>query len=96
MAVAAPASPWAVNDQGRLRLVAARAYTGADKAITLGLEFELQPGWKIYWRSPGEAGYPPRIDWKGSQGFAAQQIDWPAPTRFSILGLQTMGYEGHV
>ena len=31
-------------------------------AIRLGLAFELRPGWKIYWRSPGDAGLPPTID----------------------------------
>ena len=34
----------------------------AGGAWRLGLQFRLQPGWKIYWRSPGDAGLPPELD----------------------------------
>jgi len=93
---AAGASDWFVTDQGRVRLVAAEPFVGADRDVQLGLEFELAPKWKIYWRSPGDAGYPPRLDWTGSENLASAALDWPAPERFSILGLETMGYQGHV
>jgi suppressor for copper-sensitivity B len=36
--------------------------TGGAAILRLGLEFDLAPGWKIYWRSPGAAGYSPTID----------------------------------
>ncbi|HUB96333.1 MAG TPA: protein-disulfide reductase DsbD domain-containing protein, partial [Stellaceae bacterium] len=65
-------------------------------SLELGLQFRLAPHWEIYWRSPGDAGYPPRLDWDGSQNLASAEIAWPAPTRFSVLGLETMGYEGDV
>jgi suppressor for copper-sensitivity B len=95
-AFAAAASDWFVTDQGRVRLVAAAPFVGDDSAVELGLEFELAPQWKIYWRSPGDAGYPPRLDWAGSQNLASAALAWPAPMRFSVLGFETMGYEGHV
>ena len=90
------ASNWAVSDQGRVRLVSAASATGESGSVQLGLEFELQPDWKIYWRSPGDAGYPPSVDWKGSDNLADTVISWPAPHRFSISGLETMGYKTHV
>jgi suppressor for copper-sensitivity B len=93
---AAGASAWFVTDQGRVRLIAAQPFVGDDSAVELGLEFELAPHWKIYWRSPGDAGYPPRLDWAGSQNLASAALAWPAPERFSVLGFETMGYEGHV
>jgi suppressor for copper-sensitivity B len=83
------ASDWFETDQGRMRLVAA-------SATELGLEFDMAPGWKIYWRSPGDAGYPPSIDWRGSENLAGAEILWPAPRRFSIFGIDTVGYEGRV
>ncbi|HXP13208.1 MAG TPA: protein-disulfide reductase DsbD domain-containing protein [Stellaceae bacterium] len=86
------ASPWFSTDQGRVRLIAASPAMGNGDSVTLGLQFELQPHWKIYWRSPGDAGYPPRLDWSGSKNLAAADIAWPAPQRFSVLGLETMGY----
>jgi suppressor for copper-sensitivity B len=83
------ASDWFETDQGRVRLVAA---TPGE----LGLEFDMAPGWKIYWRAPGDAGYPPAIDWRGSENLAGTEILWPAPHRFSIFGIDTIGYEGKV
>ena len=83
------ASNWFETDQGRMRLVAA-------SPTELGLEFDMAPGWKIYWRSPGDAGYPPAGDWRGSENLAGAEILWPAPQRFSVLGIDTVGYEGKV
>jgi suppressor for copper-sensitivity B len=65
-------------------------------ALQAGLEFELQPGWKTYWRSPGDAGFPVSVDWAGSVNVAAATVSWPAPHRFSLFGLDTFGYESHV
>ncbi|HEY3916958.1 MAG TPA: protein-disulfide reductase DsbD domain-containing protein, partial [Stellaceae bacterium] len=90
------ASPWFVTDQGRARLIAASADPGAAATVTLGLQFELAPHWKIYWRSPGDAGYPPSLDWRGSDNLTAAALAWPAPERFSVEGLETVGYSGAV
>ncbi|MCG8442415.1 MAG: thioredoxin family protein [Caulobacterales bacterium] len=89
-------SEWSVNEQGKLRLVSAVEGVGDRKSLALGLEFKLQPGWKIYWRSPGDAGYPPRIDWDKSENVASAQFEWPVPERFSVLGLETLGYKNEV
>jgi suppressor for copper-sensitivity B len=89
-------SRWFVTDQGRVRLVAGQDSVGPDGTVPLGLEFQLAPHWKIYWRSPGDAGYPPQIDWTGSQNLSAATLDWPTPKRFSVQGLETVGYEDHV
>jgi suppressor for copper-sensitivity B len=86
------ASDWATSEQGRVRLVAATPSTDGAAQLRLGLEFDLAPGWKIYWRSPGGAGYPPAVDWSGSSNLAATAIVWPAPHRFSTFGIDTFGY----
>jgi suppressor for copper-sensitivity B len=95
-AAAAPESAWNRNDQAGIRLVAAAAATGTAESLRLGLQFQLAPGWKIYWRSPGDAGFPPRIDWTGSTNLKAAEIRWPAPVRFELFGLDTFGYGGEV
>ncbi|HXM85031.1 MAG TPA: hypothetical protein VN899_04450, partial [Stellaceae bacterium] len=48
-----PASPWFSTDQGRVRLIAASPAVSDGASVRLGLQFELAPHWKIYWRSPG-------------------------------------------
>ena len=32
--------------------------------ILIGLQVNLLPEWKIYWRNPGDAGLPPEIKWE--------------------------------
>ncbi|HUC63072.1 MAG TPA: protein-disulfide reductase DsbD domain-containing protein [Alphaproteobacteria bacterium] len=93
---AALASPWVETEQTRLRLLSAAAGVGEAAALRLGLEFKLASGWKIYWRSPGAAGFPPHLDWTGSENLAHAAMAWPAPKRFSVLGLDTLGYHDEV
>jgi DsbC/DsbD-like thiol-disulfide interchange protein len=56
------------------------------------LDLALAPGWKTYWRSPGEAGIPPSFDWSGSTNVKSVHLHWPAPTVFESNGMQTIGY----
>ncbi len=92
----AAASEWVVTEQTRVRLIAAVSRVGSEQTLRLGLEFKMKPGWKIYWRSPGDAGFPPRIDWAGSRNVGNATISWPAPLRFTVLGLNTSGYKKEV
>jgi suppressor for copper-sensitivity B len=92
----AAASAWAEGDQARLRLISASDAVGSERAVTLGLHIQLKPTWKIYWRSPGDAGLPPQLDWSGSSNLASAEMRWPVPHRFTLFGLDTFGYEGEV
>ncbi|MGE3934886.1 MAG: protein-disulfide reductase DsbD family protein [Rhodospirillaceae bacterium] len=92
----AAASPWWETDHGAVRLVAASDAAGDSDRLAFGLHFRMNPGWKIYWRSPGDAGFPPQPSWAGSANVAGAEIAWPAPKRFSVLGFETLGYEGEV
>lgn len=92
----AATSPWAEADWGKVRLVTAVQSVGTRPMIRGALEVQLAPGWKTYWRSPGEAGAPPQIEWTGSVNLAQAEMRWPAPERFSASGIQTVGYHGHI
>ena len=94
--VFAASSPWWTTDQGAVRLIASSNAVGEGSQLHLGLHFKMKPGWKIYWRSPGDAGFPPQLDWSGSENLGQMTIDWPAPTRFSVIGLETLGYKEEV
>ncbi len=89
-------SEWASNAESRARLISATTAVGDQTKVRLGLEIELQPGWKTYWRSPGEGGFPPRLEWQGSDNLASVEIAWPAPKRFQILGIDSVGYSKSV
>lgn len=92
----AASSPWFEHDHGAVRLIAGQANAGNNQKIELGLQFRMKPGWKVYWRSPGDAGFPPQVSWIGSTNFAGATLTWPAPKRFSVLGLETLGYKDEV
>jgi len=62
----------------------------------VAMKIELAPGWKTYWRSPGDAGVPPRIDWTGSKNLSDAEIHWPTPSIFDDEGLRTIGYKHEV
>lgn len=62
----------------------------------MGLEIALRPGWKTYWRAPGDAGIPPSIETVGSENVAGVEVDFPAPVRFGDGYGESVGYVGPV
>ncbi len=64
----------------------------ADGNRVVGLHIKLQPGWKTYWRAPGDAGIPPLIDLSGSSNLHAMAPAWPTPHVFSQNGMRSVGY----
>ncbi len=90
------ASPWADDGEAAVRLLSASEAVGNGSTVRLGAEFSLKDGWKIYWRSPGDAGFPPQFDWAGSENLADATIRWPVPERFEAVGFETLGYKDSV
>ena len=62
----------------------------------LGLEVNLLPKWKIYWKNPGDAGLPPEISWKNAGNVDSVSLLYPMPKRFIFFDIQTFGYENEV
>ena len=79
------------------RLLALPDDTGARGDFRIGVLFDLDPGWHLYWRDPGESGLATRLDWS-VPGAGLEPIAWPAPSAFrESEGLfTTYGYEGRV
>ncbi len=80
----------------RARLIAATTGVGQLDELRVGIEIELEPGFKTYWRTPGGPGFPTSIDWEGSTNLDTAAFKWPAPTRFDVLGFDSFGYIDHV
>ena len=79
------------------RLISAENGIAPDSAtVSLGLALEYGDGWKGYWRSPGEVGLAPEIDWSSSTNLNTAEILWPAPERFEAFGIENFGYSKQV
>lgn len=69
-----------IGPDSRLRLVSDDILT-ENGATRVGIEIQLAPGTRTYWRLPGETGIPLQIDFAGSSGVAAARVEWPFPVR---------------
>lgn len=58
-----------------------------------GVLIELDPGWKTYWRMPGESGVPPEFTWETSAPARVEAV-FPTPRRHADASGETVGYEG--
>lgn len=61
-------------------------------SVSAGLVIVMAEGWKTYWRSPGEVGLPPELDWSASDNLAETEFLYPAPTRFTAFDIENFGY----
>jgi thiol:disulfide interchange protein DsbD len=66
------------------------------ESFRVGLHMKMNRGWHTYWKQPGDAGLPLRIEWTLPAGFAAGPIEWPAPERIPTGDLMSYGYEHEV
>src|SRR5947199_8111675 len=88
------ASPWQRDGHSAVRLLAG-SRSGA--VLLGGIAFQLEPGWKTYWRNPGDSGVPPRFDCSKSENIEAVTILWPAPTKFDDgAGGHSVGYHNQI
>ena len=85
------------NDFVKISLNSSLNSVGNLNEIILGLQFDLKPGWKVYWRSPGDAGLPTELSLlPDSNKNLSAEILYPIPERFTLFGLQTYGYSEKV
>src|SRR6476660_1837337 len=93
---ATDASAWDGDARSAVRLIAGDTKSVGDAPLRAGVEIRLAPGWKTYWRYPGDSGVPPRFDFAQSSNVQSVTLSWPSPRRFVDDGGQAIGYEGDV
>src|SRR5882724_5980594 len=89
------ASPVAIP-HGTVELVAEHNSIQPGRDFQVGLKFQLEKGWHIYWTNPGDAGQPPRVTWDLPAGMSAGAILWPYPKPLSAFSAVDFGYEDEV
>ena len=93
-AAPAPAQP-VDGGHARVELISERALAVPGETVWLGLSFEIDPNWHIYWINPGDAGIPPEITWKETSDPVSQTVgdfEWPLPELLPVVPGQIMDY----
>src|ERR1035438_6145022 len=88
------AAPAAYHTQVKLILSADTAKPG--DTIWAGVDLKMEPGWHTYWKNPGDAGSPTKIEWTLPPGISAGEILWPLPEKLPPAEVTTYGYEDEV
>ena len=94
LAPAVLAAPPRAADLVRPTLFAEAASVASGQTLWVDLHLTIAPGWHVYWRNPGDSGLPTEIAWTLPSGFAAGEINWPAPERFQLGPIANYGYAG--
>jgi DsbC/DsbD-like thiol-disulfide interchange protein len=91
------AGEWSTNPQSHVRLITPWQVAPRNGELMLGLHFLLSPGWHVYWKNSGDAGFPPSATFQPAEVLGTPEILWPTPRRFELPGgLVAFGYEGEV
>ncbi len=61
-------------------------------AASVGVLFEPNPGWHVYWRNPGDTGLSPEITWQLPQGTHISDIVWAYPEAIPVAHLMNYGF----
>jgi DsbC/DsbD-like thiol-disulfide interchange protein len=89
----APREPRA-HSKPTLLLEQSAAQPGTQTKI--GIQFETDKDWHIYWKNPGDSGEPPEIRWQLPAGVTMGPLQWPFPMRLKTSAGTDYGYEGTV
>lgn len=89
-------SVWLDQTNSKARLVSGTLTRGGEPALYAGVQLRMAPGWKTYWRNPGDSGVPPSFDWSGSKNVKDAEVLYPAPHRFADANGTAIGYSGEV
>jgi DsbC/DsbD-like thiol-disulfide interchange protein len=54
--------------------------------LVVGVAFDIQPDWHIYWNGRNDSGTAPEVEWSLPAGWTASELRWPAPIRHVAPG----------
>lgn len=85
------------GDKVAAELLVDAASVAAGERVRVGVLFDLDPGWHIYWHNSGDSGLPTRLTWRAADAEIGP-TQWPAPRVFREQEgvLKTFGYENDV
>ena len=94
--LAAVSSPWVASTNSQARLISGTVEIDGKPTLLAGVQMRMDPGWKTYWKNPGDSGVPPGFNWSGSKNLKSVEVLYPAPHRFTDGSGTAIGYSQEV
>ena len=69
------------NPRVEAQLLVDAAELRAGQRVLVGVLFEMDPGWHIYWRNSGESGLPTELAWSSDQAEVGSMKELRRPSR---------------
>ena len=76
---------------GTIELIAENQWIAPGHTLNVGLHFQLEKGWHVYWVNPGDSGEPPRLTWHLPPGITVGPMEWPTPRRLGTATIADFG-----
>jgi len=64
--------------------------------LFFGIKINLLPGWKTYWKNPGDSGETISLKFLDNKNIKKHEILYPPPKRYFDSDIETIGYENEV
>lgn len=80
----------------KAELIAEETAIQSGRPFWVALHLKIDNGWHVYWKNPGDAGIPVRVDWKLPPGFQVKALQWPVPEKLTLEGMVGYGYHSEV
>ncbi|MFM8979606.1 MAG: protein-disulfide reductase DsbD family protein [Planctomycetia bacterium] len=87
--------PGLATDHLKVGLAAEHLSVAPGNSVLAGIHLKVEEHWHVYWKNPG-IGDPVAVTWNLPDGWTAGPILWPTPNTFSLGGIVTYGFDGHL
>jgi DsbC/DsbD-like thiol-disulfide interchange protein len=74
------------SGHAKVSLLSEKKALSPGQEALLGVHFEIEPGWHLYWNGRNDTGYAPRVTLDLPEGFQAGEFLWPVPKRLISPG----------
>ena len=79
-----------------VELLSDRDSIASAEKFNLAVRFQVEKGWHIYWKNPGDSGLAPKFTFRLPDSFSRTELKWPAPERIPFGPLVNYGYRDEV
>ena len=70
-----------VTSHAKIELLVEKNEVTTNEDFVVGIKFDIEPGWHIYWKNPGDSGLPAEVEWKNTDSIKFKNFLWPFPEK---------------